>query len=176
FVARIASGLYKNFNVLILGFFAGTAAVGAYSIAERILRSAQMVQNVIGDTLYPSFAKGFTGDPGFFKKSSQKYKWHIIVTYTAASLILFYLSDFIGHVIGRTSSVEVASCLKIMAPAFLFGGLNYVCAILGMTSCGYSKQFSLCVIATGIFNVVCSTVLSYLYSYHGTSLALTLSE
>ncbi|WP_142764117.1 oligosaccharide flippase family protein, partial [Klebsiella pneumoniae] len=66
FVARIASGLYKNFNVLILGFFAGTAAVGAYSIAERILRSAQMVQNVIGDTLYPSFAKGFTGDPGFF--------------------------------------------------------------------------------------------------------------
>ncbi|EIW0269936.1 oligosaccharide flippase family protein, partial [Klebsiella pneumoniae] len=176
FVARIASGLYKNFNVLILGFFAGTAAVGAYSIAERILRSAQMVQNVIGDTLYPSFAKGFTGDPGFFKKFSQKYKWHIIVTYTAASLILFYLSDFIGHVIGRTSSVEVASCLKIMAPAFLFGGLNYVCAILGMTSCGYSKQFSLCVIATGIFNVVCSTVLSYLYSYHGTSLALTLSE
>jgi PST family polysaccharide transporter len=35
FVARIASGLYKNFNILAVGFFAGTAAVGVYSIAEK---------------------------------------------------------------------------------------------------------------------------------------------
>lgn len=176
FVARVSSGLYKNFNILILGFFAGTAAVGAYSIAERILRSAQMVQNVIGDTLYPSFAKGFTGDPTFFKKSAKLYKWHIIALYATASVVLFMLSDFIGHIIGRTSAEEVASCLKIMSVAFLFGGLSYVCAILGMTSCGYSKQFSWCVIATGLFNVVCATTLSYFYSYYGTAFALSLSE
>lgn len=176
FVARIASGLYKNFNILAVGFFAGTAAVGVYSIAEKILRSAQMVQNVIGDALYPSFAKGFVGDPAFFKKTATIYKWHIIIIYTFASVALFMLSDFIGQVIGRTSADEVTACLKIMSAAFLFGGLNYVCAILGLTTCGYSKQFSWCVIATGLFNILCATSLSYLYSYYGASLALTLSE
>jgi PST family polysaccharide transporter len=35
FVARIASGLYREFNILAVGFFAGTAAVGVYSIAEK---------------------------------------------------------------------------------------------------------------------------------------------
>lgn len=176
FVARVASGLYKNFNVLILGFFAGTAAVGAYSIAERIIRSAQMVQNVVGDTLYPSFAKGSTGDKEFFKRTARKYRWHIIIAYSFAALIIFALSGIIGDLIGRSSSAEVASCLRIMSVAFLFGGINYVCAILGLTSCGYAKQFSLCVIATGIFNVICATALAYFFSYYGASSALALSE
>nr|WP_227667144.1 oligosaccharide flippase family protein [Klebsiella variicola] len=35
FIARIASGLYKNFNVLILGYCATPSAVGVYSIAEK---------------------------------------------------------------------------------------------------------------------------------------------
>lgn len=176
FLARVASGLYKNFNVLILGFFAGAAAVGAYSIAERILRSAQMVQNVVGDTLYPSFAKGFTSDKSFFKRTARKYRWHIVISYSLASLMIFALSGTIGELIGRSSSTEVAACLRIMSAAFLFGGLNYTCAILGLTSCGYAKQFSVCVFATGIFNVICATTLSYFYSYYGTSATLALSE
>ncbi|KJN47969.1 RfbX protein [Enterobacter hormaechei subsp. steigerwaltii] len=176
FVARAASGLYKNFNVLILGLFAGTAAVGAYSIAERILRSAQMVQNVVGDTLYPSFARGFTGDKGFFRRSAERYRWHIISFYAVASVSIFLLSGLIGELIGRTSAEEVSSCLRIMSAAFFFGGLNYVCAILGLTSCGYARQFSLCVLATGVFNVICATTLSYFYSYYGASVSLALSE
>ena len=176
FIAKLASGLYKYFNVLILGLFAGTAAVGAYSIAERILRSAQMVQNVVGDTLYPSFAKKSVGDPDFFKEAARKYKFHIIALYSLASIMLFLFSDLIGYLIGRTSAEEVASCLKIMSIAFLFGGLNYVCAILGLTSCGYYKQFSVCVIATGIFNIFLASTLSYFFSSYGASLALTVSE
>lgn len=176
FLARAASGLYKNFNVLILGFFAGSAAVGAYSIAERILRSVQMVQNVVGDTLYPSFSRGFTSDKDFFRRSAERYRWHIISVYAIASIVIFLLSGLIGELIGRTSADEVSSCLRIMSIAFLFGGLNYVFAVLGLTSCGYARQFSWCVIATGLFNVLCATTLSYFYSYYGASASLALSE
>ncbi|HCP2396426.1 TPA: oligosaccharide flippase family protein, partial [Escherichia coli] len=176
FLARLASGLYKNFNVLILGVFAGTAAVGTYSIAERIIRSAQMVQNVVGDTLYPLFSKEFTGNKLFFKHAADKYKWHIIIFYTLASLAIFYLSGIIGKIMGGASADNVSSCLKIMSIAFLFGGMNYVLAILGLTSCGYAKQFSLCVISAGLFNVLCATFLSFFFSYYGTSVALVLSE
>lgn len=176
FIARFSSGLYKNFNVLILGFLAGTSAVGVYSIAERILRSAQMLQNVIGDSLYPSFAKNSTNDPNFFKKTADRYKWSIIAIYFISAVIIYMLSDFIGAVIGKTSASDVSYCLKIMSVAFFFGGLNYICAILGLTTCGYAKEFSLCVIATGIFNVFCATIFSYFYSFYGASIALVLSE
>ncbi|QKN28137.1 oligosaccharide flippase family protein [Escherichia coli] len=41
FTARLASGLYKNFNILALGYFSTPMAVGVYSIAEKsIARNA----------------------------------------------------------------------------------------------------------------------------------------
>ncbi|ELY4377254.1 oligosaccharide flippase family protein, partial [Cronobacter sakazakii] len=47
FFARLFSTLYKNSNILIIGLFVSPTLVGVYTIAERIVRSCQTMQNVI---------------------------------------------------------------------------------------------------------------------------------
>lgn len=176
FTARLASGLYKNFNVLILGYFSTPAAVGVYSIAEKVLRSLQMVQNVAGDTLYPMFSKNAQSKSDFFKVMTKKYGKYIIAVYLSATIVIYMASPLVSHWLAKSTEVELCQSLQIMSLAFFFGGLNYIFAILGLTSCGYNKEFSICVICTGVFNVIVATTLSLKYSYLGVSSALVLSE
>ncbi|EPR9108571.1 oligosaccharide flippase family protein, partial [Cronobacter sakazakii] len=58
FFARLFSTLYKNSNILIIGLFVSPTLVGVYTIAERIVRSCQTMQNVIVDSIYPKVAAG----------------------------------------------------------------------------------------------------------------------
>lgn len=176
FVARIASGLYKNFNILILGYFSTPSAVGIYSISEKILRSLQMVQNVAGDALYPIFSKKSKDSIFFFKEQVKKYNLALISAYFLFSMAIFIFSDLISSLIANSAKDGVSTSLRIMSMAFFFGGLNYIYAILGLTSCGYSKYFSRCVIITGIFNVIAASFLSYKFSFIGASFALVFSE
>ncbi|HBV8135402.1 TPA: oligosaccharide flippase family protein [Klebsiella pneumoniae] len=176
FIARIASGLYKNFNVLILGYCATPSAVGVYSIAEKILRSMQMVQNVVGDVLYPFFSKNTMSSKDFFKIQIKKYKLILVSVYLIASAVIYLFSDYIAYILAHSARADVSLSMKIMSFAFFFGGMNYIYAILGLTSSGYSGYFSKCVVITGFFNVIVASVLSYQYSFIGTSIALVTSE
>lgn len=176
FTARLASGLYKNFNVLILGYFSTPAAVGVYSIAEKVLRSLQMVQNVAGDTLYPIFSKNVQSKSDFFKMMTKRYAKYIILLYLLSAVVIYSASPFVSHFLARTTEHELTQSLQIMSLAFFFGGMNYIFAILGLMTSGYNKEFSICVIYTGLFNMIVATALSFKYSYLGGAFALVLSE
>lgn len=176
FTARLASGLYKNFNILALGYFSTPMAVGVYSIAEKVLRGMQMVQNVLGDVLYPMFSKENKYREDFFKILIKKYWAIVFIFYLVATIIIYSASNIISVFLAKSSSYDVDICLKIMSAAFFFGGMNYIFAVLGLVSCGQTKVYAKCVILTGVFNVIVSTLLSYEYSYEGASLALVLSE
>lgn len=70
----------------------------------------------------------------------------------------------------------VNDSLKIMSLVFLFGGMNYIIAVLGLTSSGYSKDFAKCVIMTGVMNVFIATLMSAWLGFIGASASLVLSE
>ncbi|WP_455816282.1 oligosaccharide flippase family protein [Pseudomonas cerasi] len=176
FCARLASGLYKNFNIIILGLFTTTAYVGAYSIAEKIVRSVQTIQNVAGDVLYPVFSKRNHTSGSFFKSNFYKYLPAIIILYTLGSCAIFFMSPFISKMMAKDSWEIVNESLKIMSLVFLFGGMNYIIAVLGLTSSGYSKDFAKCVIMTGVMNVFIATLMSAWLGFIGASASLVLSE
>ncbi|UDQ78795.1 oligosaccharide flippase family protein [Erwinia rhapontici] len=176
FCARLASGLYKNFNVIILGVFTTTVYVGAYSIAERIVRSVQTIQNVAGDVLYPIFSKRKHTSTDFFKYNFYKYLPAIVISYSLGASAIFFMSPSISKLMAKESWEIVNECLKIMSLVFLFGGLNYIIAILGLASSGYSKDFAKCVVMTGVINVFIATLMSIWLGFIGASASLVLSE
>ncbi|WP_225181252.1 oligosaccharide flippase family protein [Pectobacterium aroidearum] len=176
FFARFFSTLYKNANILILGAMYPASMVGVYSVAEKIIRSAQAVQNVIGDSLFPMIVKNANGKSEIFRKINFKYKYHIIIFYFLCSAFVFYFSDLISKILVRHEWMLAGEQLRIMSLVFFFGGLNYFYGILGLVAHGFNSLFSKCVIISGIFNVIACYTLVLNYSIWGASITMALSE
>lgn len=176
FIARFFSTLYKNANVLILGTMYPAAIVGIYSVAEKIIRSAQAVQNVIGDSLFPIIVRNSNGKSEVFKKINSKYKFYIVGFYFFSSVFVFLFSDLVSKVLVRHEWALTSEQLKIMSLVFFFGGLNYFYGILGLVAHGFNLIFSKCVIVSGVFNVLVCYILVLNYSIWGASITMVLSE
>ncbi|QJW56693.1 Putative O-antigen transporter [Serratia plymuthica] len=176
FTARFFSTLYKNSNVIIIGILCSPALVGGYAIAEKIIRSAQTVQNVVGDSLFPWIVKRSGGDGKFFKQINDKFGKYIVGGYFFSAFFVFLFSDLIAKILVRHEWEIVGGQLKIMAFVFLFGGLNYFYGILGLVAHGFNKYFSRGVMVTGLFNVISCYVLVSFFSITGASITMVLSE
>ena len=59
FVSSFFGNFYRNFNTIVLGVLTNNIFVGYYSIAERVIKIIQMLQNIVGNVLFPYFSKKF---------------------------------------------------------------------------------------------------------------------
>jgi len=176
FLARFFSTLYKNSNVIILGTQCNPTLVGSYAVAEKIIRSAQSVQNVIGDSLFPWFVKRSGKNERFFKTIHERYKWIIIFIYLFSAAFVALFSDLIARILVHNNWQLVGYQIKIMSLVFFFGGLNYFYGILGLVAHNFNRLFSSGVMITGLFNVVVCYFLVEIYSVSGVSVTMVLSE
>lgn len=176
FTARFFSVLYKNSNILIIGALCPPALVGGYAVAEKIIRAAQTVQNVVGDSLFPWVVKQSGGDRKFFKIMNDRYKKYIFSVYMFCAIFVLVFSDLIAKILVRHEYQIVGSQLKVMSFVFFFGGLNYFYGILGLVAHGFNKYFSRGVISVGLFNVLACYVLVSAFSIIGASITMVLSE
>lgn len=176
FLARLFSTLYKNSNILIISILYPAGVVGVYAVTEKIIRAAQNLQNVVGDSLFPWVAKESKGTEGFFKKLNGKFKYIIFIAYAACSLFAFIFANIIAKILVGDEWVAVGEQLRIMSLVFLFGGLNYFYGILGLVAHGFNKYFSIAVMGAGIFNVTACYALTSAFSISGASATMALSE
>jgi PST family polysaccharide transporter len=90
--------------------------------------------------------------------------------------MVFLLSPYIIYLIQGAYELNTIINLKIMSIVIFIGGLNYYFANLGLLTLGYKKLFSKAIIYTGIFNIIISFFLVFLFKDIGASLSLVLSE
>lgn len=176
FTSRIFSSLYKNSAVLILGLLTTHEITGYYSVAEKIIRSIQSVQNVIGDALYPHLVKKFDKNKNGFYSLNEKYKYIIIVAYILMTVVVLGMSGIMTKVLTGRHPGNVKLDLEIMSFVVLFGGLNYYYGILGLVALNYKKEFSTYVLITGIISILLTVVLSKFFNDIGAAFAAVLSE
>lgn len=176
FTSRLFSSLYKNSAVLILGFFTTHQITGYYSVAEKIIRSIQTLQNVIGDALYPHLVKSFHDGKYSYRAFAKKYKWVVIFSYCAMGIAVYLFSNLIARILVGPDFQSVAINIKIMSFVIIFGGLNYYYGILGLVALNYKKDFSRYVLITGLISVVSMLVCSILFADIGASIISVMSE
>ncbi len=176
FLSSFAGNFYRNFNTLVLGFLTNNLYVGYYSIAEKIVKIIQSLQNIIGNTLFPYFSKKISHNKLYFFELTKKYLKIIIGSYLLIVLFAFILSPEIIYIIQGKYQSETILDLRIMSIVILIGGLNYYFGVLGLITIGYKKEFSKAIIITGISNIILSFILIYFLKDIGASLTLVLSE
>lgn len=176
FISRIFSSLYRNSNVIILGFLTNNTVVGYYSVAEKVIQILQSLQDIVGNTLFPYFSKKFDKSKKSFFNINKKFFKFIFASYFSITLVTLVLSGFITFVLLGEKNSMVTLNLQIMSFVILIGGLNYYYGILGLVTMNFKKEFSRYIIITGFFNLIfCYTMVS-LYPQIGAAISLLCSE
>jgi len=167
---------YRETNVFILGLVTNNTITGYYSIAEKILKAVQSLQDPLGRALYPLFCTKYGVNKKNFKLYHFKYLKLIILIYLSLTIFTILLSPYIIKIAAGKTYNESVLDLQILSVVILVGGLNYYFGILGLLPLKFEKEFSKFVIITGLLNIILCLVLSYLFSDIGASVSLVLSE
>ena len=176
FIANFAGNFYRNFNTIVLGLLTNNIFVGYYSIAEKLIKIIQMLQNIVGSVMFPFLSKKISENKNYFFELNQKYIKYILGIYLLAVIATFLLAPFIIYLINGNYQASMILNIKIMSVVILIGGLNYYYGVLGLVSMGYKKEFSRSIVITGIANIVISIILIYFFKDIGASISLVVSE
>ena len=176
FVSMVFISMYRSSNIIILGLLTNNTIVGYYSIAEKVVKTLQTLQDVVGNTLFPYLSKKFSiTNKSFFDLNKRFFKF-IFLIYFSLSLITMFSSEYIIYILmGEFNEIAILN-LQIMSFVILVGGFNYYYGILGLVSMNYKKDFSKYIIITGLFNLLFCIVSVYLYPNYGASISMIISE
>jgi len=126
-LGRLRSRIFQDVDILILGVFAPSAAVGVYSVAWSLSRFLELFSSAIASTLFPEISyKSKQGE----SSTVQQYIEDAL-TYSG----LFIIPGFIG---GLLISEELMS---IYGPEFMNGSDILWLLILAILIYSYQKQF-----------------------------------
>lgn len=176
FTSSFMSNFYRNFNILVLGIITNNTYVGYYTIADKIVKAIQTLQNIPGNVLFPFISKKISEDKKYFFKFNDKYKIFIISTFSVSNLLVYVISDYIIYIIYGEYQQQSINNLKIMSFLVLVGGLNYYYGILGLVVMNYKKYFSKYIFIVGIINIFSSYILVTYLNDFGASLSIVFSE
>lgn len=174
FQSRIYSTLYKNSNIIILSLFSGPMAVGFYSILERVIRSVQMIQNVVGDALFPYVNRNVKKND--VMNLLKRHNFKAIIFYLSLTFSLIFLSPLVSYLLLDGIKVNFILMLCLFSLVLFFGGLSYYYGVLGLISVGETKRFSQAVLITGVINICLCIILSKYLSELGAVISSVLSE
>ena len=177
FISNVSINLYRNSNILILGFLTTPLYVGYYALAEKVIKALQGLLGPVRKTLYPYIANKSANQS--IKKSLEnllkisKYYFFILITITFFVLVL---APFGVEILTNTHVKNIILDIRILTGALFFGGFNYLLGIIGLVSLGFQKYFSRTVMFAGLINVVLCFGLSPILKDTGAAIALTVSE
>ena len=177
FISTFSINLYRNANVLLLGFLTNYTVVGFYASAEKVIKGIQSIITPLSDALFPYMSKRFASDNSkqnlsFLSRLSKNY----FVILTVISLLFLIFAKPIVTVFLGDKFMSSIPDMQIMSFVVLFGGMNYLLGILGLVNLGYKRKFMIFVAITGVISIINLFWLINLYADKGASASMLISE
>ena len=177
FKSTIGISLYRNINVLILGFVCDEKTIGYYAIAEKILKIIQFMNIPVGETLYPHLSNKFSKENKKISVESLfRYGKYFFLVYMIIFIVSIILSKFIITFIAGKFIYNIAINFYILSFIIVIGGLNYYFGILGLVALGMYNEFAKIIMKIAIVNIFTVSVLSYIYKDIGASISFLIAE
>ena len=177
FVASIGINLYRNMNILLVGLFTSHSVTGIYSVAEKLLKSIQMMISPITQAIFPNASKKISE---ISKREGKKYIANLKKNIFVILLIIYSLSLILSPVASLFFFKEYDTLFfiifLILSPVIIFGGLNYMLGIVGLINFGLYKSFKRSIFVGAFVNLFVGLIGGYFIGVYGVSLALLAAE
>lgn len=176
FVSQFSVCLFTNTNIFILGILTTPHIVGAYAVAEKIIRAVISLTGPIGSAIYPRVSQMFENSSKqallFLKKISIAGSG----IFGVMSILLFILADFLVVFVAGVPSKEISTLIRIMSllPVTVF--LDNIFGTQIMLNNNMKKQFMYIIVFGGIFSVMMLIILVPQLKGTGSAISFVSSE
>ncbi len=177
FFSSLSLSIYKNFNVVILGFLSTNIEVGVYSAAEKIIKSVQSLIAPLSQAIYPNMSLKFS-KLKLHESISKLFKLskYYLAPLFSLILLLILFENFIERFLDITNNDSFSNVFYILLPVIVIGSLNYLLGIVGLVNLNKEKRFNTATIIGGLINLILCYLLSKDYGAIGSAIALVFAE
>ena len=179
FISTVGMNLYRETNIVILGFLVPYNFVGYYSAADKIIRVIKSLVSPVSQALFPFFGRklqdesiNFSHNLKQFHKIGRTFSlFMFFLTLVTAISAPFLVTTFLGKGLLRTTIN-----IEIMSVSIIFGAMNYYYGILGLINLNYERSFTFYVWITGLISIALCVPLSLFINEYGASISSTFAE
>lgn len=176
FVSILSSSLVNNTGVIILGMFANNQAVGAFSIAEKIIRIFINVCTPISTALFPQASALFeqsTDQAVAVMRTVLRYGAVLFGMICAAILVG---ADVLVRIVAGGDNPAIATMVRIMALTPLTVFIDNLYGTQVLINIGQARKFMTAIIAAGIVSVSAALLVVPFWKGMGTAAVFMVSE
>lgn len=154
FISSASISLYTTSVTVILGFVAGSQAVGYFVSADKIRQALQGFIGPISQACFPrvNFVLSKNKEKGIYLIRNI-LKVQSIFTFAISILLLLFSEHIISLLYGNDYG-QSALILKILSICPFLVGVSNVLGIQTMLSLGYNKEFSRILLFSGCFSLL----------------------
>ncbi len=167
FISRLASMLYNQVNVVILGFVLSPEHLGLYIVADKLMRGVVSLSNPLTNTLFPEICAKL--------KENKNNAMHILrysFLCTGAAMIVMAgisvcLAPWLMELFTGSKQPEAASALRVMSLTIPVLALNMVLGTQTLVPFGLERQLTVTLLSVGILNLGSISLLSSQFGLAG---------
>ncbi len=141
FMTSVFSGeIVLSTAAFVIGVFHGNAAVGYFSVAEKLLRALVMIRYPVTAGLFPFFSKRFEQRTPGTIASVLHVAVLLSAVYLPATIIVAVFADRVVEVISGGAYAESAGLLRIGVFYVLFNMYNSLAGVIVMLNVGLKRE------------------------------------
>lgn len=142
FLSRGWISLYTNLIPLILGIVSGAAAVGIYSLANKVRSVAQSMLAPVSQAIFPRMSHLYAHDAGAAQSLLKTSLLVVVGVAGISGLGIFILADWIINILGGSEFHQAADVLRWLSMVPLIVGLSNVFGVQVMIPNKRVKAFN----------------------------------
>lgn len=175
-ISSIASGMYAQIDMLLMGFFGSNVAVGLYQLVVKIKNLCTSAVNSVSGVMLPriSYYESNDGHEKTVRLIGKNLNFLVIMSLMLISILIIGAKPII-LVLGGPQYVRAQSALVLVSFVMIFSSTNLVLSQY-MVAGGREKQYAAINVLGLVVGIVAGCTLIPLYGINGAAVSVCIGE
>lgn len=175
-ISSIASGMYAQIDMLLMGFFGSNVAVGLYQLVVKIKNLCTSAVNSVSGVMLPriSYYESNDGHEKTVRLIGKNLNFLVIMSLMLISILIIDAKPII-LVLGGAQYMGAQSALRLVSFVMLFSSTNLVLSQY-MVAGGRERQYAAINVLGLIVGVVAGCTLIPLFGINGAAISVCIGE
>lgn len=174
FISNFGVNTYINSNIVVLGAFGGSVAVGFYSVAEKLILAVRGLAVILFQAIYPRACLRVK-EKRSLRSFYQKVFIPVGALFFLMGFLFWFLNQWIVQLLAGVATPRSAAVLAVLAFVPMIVVLN-IPAYQSLMILGKQKAFSSVLLLGAVFNISANIYCSKHWHEQGTAWVVLMTE